>query len=130
MYLLIYIGIYSRNRIFRMYKQIRFSGRRTRSGSIRSKLDQNESSSCKSRLCSEPNRDHALDNAVVPQQTHRASSCVATPATQLPSFSFTTRPPIGGGSCVLESWLIGHGDGKADLDREWLGGMFVSVGVE
>ena len=55
---------------------------------------------------------------------------VATPATQLPSFSFTTRPPIGGGSCVLESWLIGHGDGKADLDREWLGGMFVSVGVE
>ena len=122
--------LYSRNRIFRMYKQIRFSGRRTRSGSIRSKLDQNESSSCKSRLCSEPNRDHALDNAVVPQQTHRASSCVATPATQLPSFSFTTRPPIGGGSCVLESWLIGHGGGKEDLDKEWLGGMFVSVGVE
>eukprot|EP01048_Picozoa_sp_COSAG05_P010694 COSAG05_NODE_957_length_6426_cov_16.557768_7_plen_31_part_00 len=30
----------------------------------------------------------------------------------------------------MESWLIGHGDGKADLDREWLGGMFVSVGVE
>ena len=27
-------------------------------------------------------------------------------------------------------WLIGRGGCKEDLDREWLGGMFVSVGVE
>ena len=30
----------------------------------------------------------------------------------------------------LESWLIGRVRGQEDLDREWLGGMFVSVGVE